>query len=61
MCVVLASQGYPESPRTGDTIEGLNAAGQSVAGIDGVTVFHAGTRRHTPTGRSTRPAGGCSA
>jgi phosphoribosylamine---glycine ligase len=50
VCVVLASQGYPESPRTGDTIEGLNAAGQSVAGIDGVTVFHAGTRRHTPDG-----------
>ncbi len=35
VCVVLASQGYPESPRTGGTIEGLNAAGQSVAGIDG--------------------------
>ena len=27
VCVVLASQGYPEHPRTGDTIEGLNAAG----------------------------------
>jgi len=50
VCVVLASQGYPESPRTGDTIEGLNGVGQSVAGIDGVTVFHAGTRRHTPDG-----------
>jgi phosphoribosylamine--glycine ligase len=50
VCVVLASQGYPESPRTGDTIEGLNAAGQSVAGIDGVTVFHAGTHRHTANG-----------
>jgi phosphoribosylamine--glycine ligase len=50
VCVVLASQGYPESPRTGDAIEGLNTAGQSVAAIDGVTVFHAGTRRHTPDG-----------
>ena len=50
VCVVLASQGYPEHPRTGDTIEGLTTAGQSVAGIDGVTVFHAGTRRHTPDG-----------
>jgi phosphoribosylamine---glycine ligase len=50
VCVVLASQGYPESPRTGDAIEGLNTAGQSVAGVDGVTVFHAGTRRHTPDG-----------
>ena len=50
VCVVLASQGYPESPRTGGTIEGLNSAGQSVAEVDGVTVFHAGTRRHTPDG-----------
>ena len=50
VCVVLASQGYPESPRTGDVIEGLNIAGQSVAAIDGVTVFHAGTRRHATNG-----------
>ena len=50
VCVVLASQGYPESPRTGDTIEGLTTTGQSVAATDGVTVFHAGTRRHTPGG-----------
>jgi phosphoribosylamine--glycine ligase len=50
VCVVLASQGYPEGPRTGDVIEGLNAAGQSVAAIDGATVFHAGTRRHTAHG-----------
>jgi phosphoribosylamine---glycine ligase len=51
VCVVLASQGYPEHPRTGDSIEGLDVTGQSVAGIDGVTVFHAGTRRHTPDGQ----------
>jgi phosphoribosylamine--glycine ligase len=50
VCVVLASQGYPESPHTGDVIEGLDTAGQSVAVVDGVTVFHAGTRRHTPSG-----------
>jgi phosphoribosylamine--glycine ligase len=50
VCVVLASQGYPENPRTGDAIDGLDAAGQSVAAIDGVTVFHAGTRRHTADG-----------
>jgi len=50
VCVVLASQGYPERPRTGDTIEGLNGVGQSVAAIDGVTVFHAGTRRRNPDG-----------
>jgi phosphoribosylamine--glycine ligase len=28
----------------------LNTAGQSVAAVDGVTVFHAGTRRHTANG-----------
>ncbi len=50
VCVVLASQGYPEHPRLGDTIEGLTSAGQSVADVDGVTVFHAGTRRHSPDG-----------
>jgi phosphoribosylamine---glycine ligase len=50
VCIVLASQGYPENPRTGGTIEGLDAAGQSLARVDGVTVFHAGTKRHTPDG-----------
>jgi phosphoribosylamine---glycine ligase len=50
VCVVLASQGYPENPRTGATIEGLTSAGRSVAAIDGVTVFHAGTGRHSPGG-----------
>ena len=39
VCVVLASEGYPESSRTGDVITGLDDA----ARIDGVTVFHAGT------------------
>jgi phosphoribosylamine---glycine ligase len=38
--VVLASEGYPASPRTGDTIEGLEAASE----VEGVVVFHAGTR-----------------
>ena len=46
VCVVLASQGYPEHPRTGDPIEGLTDTGQSVAGVEGAMVFHAGTRRH---------------
>jgi phosphoribosylamine---glycine ligase len=50
VCVVLASQGYPDHPRHGDTIEGLDADGQSVAAVDGVTVYHAGTRRHSPGG-----------
>ena len=39
--VVLASEGYPASPRTGDVIDGLDAA----AAVDGAVVFHAGTRR----------------
>lgn len=40
VCVVLASEGYPTSVRTGDVIEGLEAAGTH----EGVTVLHAGTR-----------------
>jgi phosphoribosylamine--glycine ligase len=39
--VVLASGGYPASPRVGDPIEGVEAA----AACDGVEVFHAGTAR----------------
>lgn len=39
--VVLAAAGYPEAPRTGDRIEGLEA----LAGEPDVKVFHAGTRR----------------
>ena len=36
--VVLASEGYPTDPRTGDAIEGIEAA----RGLDGVDVFCAG-------------------
>ena len=50
VCVVLASAGYPESPRLGDEIEGLRIDGQSVAEVDGATVFHAGTGRHSADG-----------
>jgi phosphoribosylamine--glycine ligase len=39
--VVLASEGYPTAPRTGDVIDGLAAA----ASVEGAMVFHAGTRR----------------
>jgi phosphoribosylamine--glycine ligase len=39
--VVLASEGYPASARTGDVIDGLS----SLRAGDGVTVFHAGTAR----------------
>jgi phosphoribosylamine--glycine ligase len=37
--VVVASHGYPESPRTGDVIEGLDEA----EAVPGVHVLHAGT------------------
>lgn len=39
VCVVLASAGYPDTPRTGDPIAGLDAAEAT-----GATVFHSGTR-----------------
>ena len=38
VCVVLAAAGYPERPRGGDPITGIETARQ-----DGVLVFHAGT------------------
>jgi phosphoribosylamine--glycine ligase len=41
IAVVLASEGYPGKPRTGDAIEGLEDA----ARVPGVSVLHAGTRR----------------
>jgi phosphoribosylamine--glycine ligase len=50
VCVVLASPGYPEQPRTGGVITGLDASGGSTAGVEGVTVFHAGTSRPDPAG-----------
>jgi phosphoribosylamine--glycine ligase len=37
--VVIASEGYPASPRTGDPITGLDAAAE----VPGVVVLHAGT------------------
>ncbi|HMK63777.1 MAG TPA: phosphoribosylamine--glycine ligase [Acidimicrobiales bacterium] len=39
VCVVLASPGYPTSPRTGEMIDGLERAAE----VPGVTVLHAGT------------------
>ncbi len=43
--VVLAAHGYPSFPRRGDVIEGLGPDGQLVDPVEGVTVYHAGTRR----------------
>jgi phosphoribosylamine--glycine ligase len=51
--VVLASEGYPAAPRTGDVIRGLEAAAE----VEGVTVFHAGTAAGDRSGE-VRTAGG---
>jgi phosphoribosylamine--glycine ligase len=40
VAVVLAAQGYPESPRAGDAIEGL----ERLRSLEDVHVFQAGTR-----------------
>jgi phosphoribosylamine--glycine ligase len=50
LCVVMAAAGYPDKPRTGDVIHGLDNAEAT-----GATVFHAGTRR---TERGIETAGG---
>ena len=42
VCIALASYPYPDSPRTGDIIRGLDA----VRRISGITVYHAGTALH---------------
>ena len=42
--VVIASDGYPSSPRTGDVITGVDAANE----VDGVAVLHAGTATDGP-------------
>ena len=41
VCVVMAARGYPDEPRRGGEIRGLEAA----AGDPEVKIFHAGTRR----------------
>src|SRR5919108_2256483 len=41
LCVVLATRGYPGAYVNGSEIRGLDAAAQ----VDGVTIFHASTRR----------------
>ena len=44
LSVVMAARGYPDNPLRGTEIRGLEAAGK----VEGVTVFHAGTRRDGP-------------
>jgi len=46
VCVVLAAEGYPGTPRTGDAITGLDAPGGRFDGDADVVVFHAATRGH---------------
>jgi phosphoribosylamine--glycine ligase len=41
VCVVASAPGYPTLPRVGQVITGIDRAGT----VEGVTVFHAGTRR----------------
>ncbi len=43
MTVIVAAEGYPDAPRRGGLIEGIEAAER----VEGVTVFHAGTARHS--------------
>jgi phosphoribosylamine--glycine ligase len=41
VCIVLAAAGYPDAPKKGDSITGIDAA----EALEGVRVFHAGTAR----------------
>ena len=43
MTVIIAAAGYPASPKRGGAIDGIEAAERT----PGVTVFHAGTARHS--------------
>lgn len=52
--VVLASEGYPESPQTGRPIEGLDEA----AAVDGVRLVHAATASPDAPGGSLVATGG---
>ena len=51
LCVVVAADGYPGTPKTGDVIEGLDQA----ARLDEVVVYHAGTMA---SGRGVVVSGG---
>ena len=44
--VVLAAEGYPQSPRKGDVIEGIGDDGQLIEHRDDIIVFHAATLRN---------------
>ncbi|MFV0389765.1 MAG: phosphoribosylamine--glycine ligase [Pyrinomonadaceae bacterium] len=42
-CVILASEGYPESPQKGDVISGIEIAAKN----ENVEIFHAGTKKNS--------------
>ena len=44
--VVLAANGYPQSPRSGDVLHGLGPDGQLATPNEHVLIFHAGTKRN---------------
>ncbi len=52
VAVVLAAAGYPDSPKTGDAISGVEAA----QALDGVRVFQAGTATAASTGSNADDA-----
>ena len=52
VCVVLAAEGYPERPRAGDPIHGIECALQT-----GALVFHAGTGDRDEAARHKRWSG----
>ena len=54
-CVVLASEGYPQKPRTGDVIKRIDEA----AAVPNVQIFHAGTSL-SADGKFTTPVAACS-
>ena len=51
-CVILAAEGYPQKPKTGDLIEGLSEAGK----LPNITIFHSGSAWNPEGGMVT--AGG---
>jgi phosphoribosylamine---glycine ligase len=51
-CIVIASEGYPDKPKTGVAITGIDAANN----MPSVTVYHAGTKR-SPDGTITTNGG----
>lgn len=53
VCVVLAAPGYPDAPKAGIEINGLEAAQR----VEGVQIFHAGTKRDEATGKIVTAGG----